>query len=440
MKPIKSSIAATILSGVIAFSTLSIISQKSWAQPQLIDRIVAVVDDSIILQSQLQAKMQEQAIQLRSKNISIPPTQELAKQVLDNIILEQVQLNRAERMGIEVSDDQINQQLQKVAQQNGLNLLQLQRQLNAQQPEGFVQLRKEIEKQITIQKLREAEVISRTQVTESEINNYLQRQNLSQTQLNLKHILIAIPDSATSAQRQQALEEATEIRQRIVAGEDFSQLAVRFSNGAKALQGGDLGWMQPNEIPTFFSDAANSLKLGNVSQVIESPSGFHLIQLAGERDGSDKVQTEYHLHQFLILSENINPASPPQSLVALTQSIASLEDFQNLHTKFSDIPEEVNRNADLGWLSAAQLPPGLRQTIPNLPAGKAIGPFANEQGWLIVYLDDIRQQSQSAELQQQQAAQALRMRKANEMFDVWLRRLKDEAYIRIQLEPKDNVK
>lgn len=434
MKRFNSPIATSLLTGWLALSGASIMSTPALAETHLIDRVVAVVDDDIILQSQLQEKMQEQAMKLQAKNIQLPPTQVLAQQVLDNLILEKVQLNRAKLTGISVTDDDINQQLQQIAQQNGLNLLQLQQQLNAQKPNGFQALRSEVAKQLTIQKLRETEVISRTQVTESEINNYLTRQSLSQTKLNLKHILIAIPESATPSQRQTALEKAELLRDRVIAGEDFSQLAVRFSNGSKALQGGDLGWMQPSEIPTFFSEAANTLSVGETSQVIESPSGFHLIQLADENDGSEQKITEYHLHQFVVLSDNITSNEPPKSLVALTQSIKNLNDFQALNTRFADIPEEVNRNSDLGWLNAGQLPPALAQIVTNLQTGQAIGPFANEQGWLIVFLEDTRQQSKNKQLQSQQAIQAVRMRKANEMFDVWLRRLKDEAYIRIQLD------
>lgn len=434
MKQFNSPIAASLLTGWLAFSGATLISTQALAETNLIDRVVAVVDDDIILQSQLQAKMQEQAMKLQAQNIQLPPTQELAQQVLDNLILEKVQLNRAKLTGISVTEEAINQQLQKIAQQNGLNLLQLQQQMDAQKPNGFKMLRSEIEKQLTIQKLRETEVISRTQVTESEINNYLTRQSLSQTKLNLKHILISIPESATPSQRQAALDEAQTLRKRIIAGEDFSQLAVRFSNGSKALQGGDLGWMQPSEIPTFFSEAANTLNVGETSQIIESPSGFHLIQLAGESDGSNQKVTEYHLHQFVVLSDNITSNEPPQSLITLTQSIKNLTDFKALNNRFADIPEEINRNSDLGWLNAGQLPPALAEIVTGLQPGQAIGPFANEQGWLIVFLEDTRLQTQNKQLQSQQAIQAVRMRKANEMFDVWLRRLKDEAYIRIQLD------
>jgi len=434
MKQFNSPIAASLLTGWLAFSGATLISTQALAETNLIDRVVAVVDDDIILQSQLQAKMQEQAMKLQAQNIQLPPTQELAQQVLDNLILEKVQLNRAKLTGISVTEEAINKQLQKIAQKNGLNLLQLQQQMDAQKPNGFKMLRSEIEKQLTIQKLRETEVISRTQVTESEINNYLTRQSLSQTKLNLKHILISIPESATPSQRQAALDEAQTLRKRIIAGEDFSQLAVRFSNGSKALQGGDLGWMQPSEIPTFFSEAANTLNVGETSQIIESPSGFHLIQLAGESDGSNQKVTEYHLHQFVVLSDNITSNEPPQSLITLTQSIKNLTDFKALNNRFADIPEEINRNSDLGWLNAGQLPPALAEIVTGLQPGQAIGPFANEQGWLIVFLEDTRLQTQNKQLQSQQAIQAVRMRKANEMFDVWLRRLKDEAYIRIQLD------
>lgn len=429
---LKTSMNAVLLSSVLGLSGIST-SSAVFAQPQLIDRVVAVVDDQVILQSQLESQMREQIQQLRAQNIPAPTPNELAKRVLDSMILETVQLNRAKEIGLKVSDNDINQQLQKLAAQNNLTLMQLRERVNAQTPNGFNGLRQNIADQLTIQKLREAEVIARTQVTESEINNYLKRQSLSQTEIDLKHILISIPESATPAQRQTALETAESLRKRILAGEDFSQLAVRYSNGGKALQGGDLGWMKPSEVPTFFSDAANSLKVGETSKIIQSPSGFHLIQLAGKRDGSEQLITEFHLRQFIILDDNIDGKQPPKSLVKLTESIKTLADFDNLNQKFADIPEEVNRNSDLGWMPMAQIPAALRDAIAEMPSGHALGPIPNEQGWLIIFLEEKREQSLGDKEREQQAAQAVRMRKANEMFDIWLRRLKDEAYVRIQL-------
>lgn len=435
MKIIKSPIAASLLSGCLALAGLCVTPQAAFAQAQLIDRVVAVVDNQIILQSQLQEKMREQALKMRAQNIALPSNDALAEKVLDQMILETVQLNRAQLIGIQATDDEVNQQLQKIAQQNNLNLVQLRDRVNAQSPQAFVQLRSEIEKQILIQKLREAEVINRAQVTESEIQSFLKRQSLSNTEVNLKHILVALPESATPEQRQEALNKANQLRQKILAGEDFSQLAVRFSDGGKALQGGDLGWMQPSEVPTFFNKAFSGLKKGETSEVIQSPSGFHLIQLADQRDGSDQKVTEYHLHQFVVLSDNAGREQAPKSLIQLVESIKSLKDFDALNQKFADIPKEVNRNSDLGWLNEKQLPNALREVVQSMPVKQAVGPFASEEGWLILYLDDIRQESQSDKLKAQQAMQAVRMRKANEMFDVWLRRLKDEAYIRIQLSP-----
>lgn len=430
---LKSTLKAALFSGVFAFSTLGV-SPNAMAQTQLLDRVVAVVDNDIILQSQLNAKMQEQLIKMRAQNIPLPSENELAAKVLDSMILDTVQLNRAKQIGVKASDDEITQQLEKIAAQNNLNLLQLRDRVNAQSPNAFSELRNDIANQLTIQKLREVEVIGRTQVTESEINNYLKRQSLSQSEVNLKHILVALPESATPEQRQQALDTANELRQKILAGEDFSQMAVRFSNGGKALQGGDLGWMKSSEVPTFFSDAANTLQVGQTSNVIQSPSGFHLIQLAGKRDGSEAMVTEYHLRQFIILDDTAGQQAPPKSLVTLTESINSLADFEALNAKFADIPEEVNRNSDLGWMPMQKIPAPLREAISSMPSGTAIGPIANPQGWLIVFKEAQRQESQGDKLREQQAVQAVRMRKANEMFDVWLRRLKDEAYVRTQLD------
>lgn len=425
---------ATLLAGWLALSSLSLQATPVHAEEQLIDRVVAVIDNQIILQSQLNLQMQEQMMQLQAQKIPMPNLETLQQKVLDQMILETVQLNRASEQGIKISDDEINQRLGMIANQNNLNLLQLRDRLNAQNPNGFSELRNQIEKQLLIQKLREVEVIGRTQVTESEINNYLKRQSLSSMEVHLNHILIALPESATPEQRKTALEQTQSLRKRLIAGEDFNQLAVRYSNGSKALQGGDLGWMSPEQIPTFFSDAASRLQAGGISQIIQSPSGFHLIKVVDKRDGTDQKVPEFHLHQFLVLSENSLKQQPPESLVKITQKIRSLEDFGQLQQQFADIPKEVNRNSDLGWRTLEQIPAPLRQVIQSMPASSAIGPFANEKGWLIVFLEEQRLKSKNEMDRTQQAVKAVRMRKANEMFDVWLRRLRDEAYIRIQLD------
>jgi len=411
--------------------------QSVKAEDQLIDRVVAVVDDRIILKSQLNAKMFEQAQQLEAQNIPLPDAGTLQRKVLDNMILEAVQLNRAKLLGLSVTDDEVNERMEQIAKRNNMNLLELRNRLNIEKPEGFKQLREEIKKQTLIQKLREAEIVSRVQITDGEISNYLKRQSLSDAnqELDLFHILISLPQSPSPAERQKALNTIEDIRKRALDGEDFSQLAVRYSNGAMALSGGDLGWITKSEVPTFFADAVANLKVGQISEIVQSPSGFHLVKVAGMRDASKQLVEEFHLRRFVVLSDNAQAANPPAELVKLAKNLNSLEDFNALTDRFGDIPADVNQNSDLGWLPISEIPTNYRAQILDLQPNQALAPIAEQQGWVIIFLEDRRKVDQNLELKKKQASQAVRMRKANEMFDIWLRRLKDEAYIRIQVDP-----
>ncbi|WEJ63248.1 peptidylprolyl isomerase [Thiomicrorhabdus lithotrophica] len=420
------------------FTSLAIIGSSSssvMAKDVLLDKVVAVVNDRVILKSELTAKMYEQAQALAAQNIPVNDAEALKAKVLDSLILEVLQEERANQIGLNVADDEVNAQMQQIAAQNNLSLLELRNRLNIEMPDGFQKAREKIKQQLLIQKLREAEVISQAQVTESEIQNYLKRQKLANKNVKVKlnHILIALPESATPQQREKALSDIKSIQKRIQTGEDFSQLAVRYSNGGKALSGGDLGWMQEEEIPTFFADALEGLKPGQVSEIIESASGFHLIKLADKQDSSAAgVFTEYHLHRFIILSDDVDRTRVPASLMTLSQSLNSMQDFQALFDKYSDIPAEVNADSDLGWRVLDKIPSVIREDVAKLKAKNALPPLATDKGWMILYLDDIREINAASENETQKAIQAIRVRKANEMFDLWLRRLKDEAFIQIK--------
>ncbi|MBN2647456.1 MAG: peptidylprolyl isomerase [Thiotrichales bacterium] len=405
-------------------------------QEALVDKIVAVVNDRIILRSELNRKLLQKAEELRAQNMNIEDTQALRAQVLDSMILEAVQLSRAEQTGMKIADEELNQQMEAIAQQNNLSLLDLRNRLNLESDDGFNKLREQIRNQMLIQKLRQREVIDRTQITESEINNYLNRMTLANKyrEIQLQHLLVALPESASQQQRKQALDKITKLRERLLQGEDFAQLAVRFSDGSRALDGGNLGWMQDSEVPTFFAKQVANLKKGEVSEIIQSPSGFHLVKIANERQAGTQQIDEFHLYRFLVLSDDaLQQTQAPSSLIKIAQEIGGLNDFEALNQTFADIPKDVNANRDLGWIAQTQLTPELQSVLATLEVGRASLPLATENGWTIFYLDGVRTVNQDAQDKKEEAAQAVRARKANEMFDLWLRRLKDEAFIKITL-------
>ncbi|NPA71368.1 MAG: molecular chaperone SurA [Gammaproteobacteria bacterium] len=423
-------IALTIMTSLGVLSAPQVMAEE-----HLIDRIVAVVNETVILKSELNSKMYAKAQELAAKNIAVQDVDALQAKVLDSLILEKLQLDRAAQIGLQVSDDEINEQLQAIAQQNNLTLMALRNQLDIELPNGFQKIRQQIKTKLMIQKLREAEVISKAQVSENEVSNFLTREALekSQVQVALGHILIALPESATPKQRETALEEAKSIHKRLLAGEDFSQLAVRHSDGGKALNGGLLGWLNKEEVPTFFADAIEHLSPGQISELIQSPSGFHIIKLIGQRDVGIQLINEYHLHRFIILSDNTRGQSAPQHISQEVESMKSLEDFKALAGLYPDTPPELNAKSDLGWKKLEQIPAVIQEDIQTLDVNRALPALATDKGWMILFLEDKRVVDSNSKNKTQEAIQTIRMRKANSMFDLWLRRLKDEAFIEVHL-------
>jgi len=400
----------------------------------LLDRIVAIVNDEVILKSNLDNRIEQASIELRSRGITVSDNESLQLKVLDAIILEKLQVQRASQRGIQILDEELLEQIAEIAKENKLTILQVRNKLNSAQPNGFAVFRENIRQQLLFQKLRQVEVLSQTQVTEDEINNYLQRQSLINNNLEyrLGHIIINLPESATPEQRNQSEAKAQAVLDKLNSGEDFSQIAVRHSQGANALKGGDLGWLKSDQIPTFFSENLNSMEVNDHSKLIKSSIGFHIIKLLGERDRNSKLVTQYHLYRFTLLSDDITQntkLSAPKELINLAEKIQSLEDFKALKEKYPDMPDAINANTDLGWLSVAKIPKRYYPALQNITVKKATPPIASDRGWDILYLDATREKDLNKLNKRQQALQAIRMKKANETFEVWLRRLKDEALI-----------
>lgn len=412
----------------------------SASEPQLLDRVVAVVNDDIILKSDLEKGLVKAMREIRSRNIQLTDRDELAEKVLDGLILERIQLQRSQQLGLKISDDELFQQVLSIAQQNKISATELRNQLNKTKPNGFEEFREGIRQELLFQKLRDTEVLSKTQVTESEVSNFIQRQALMQnySEFRLNHIMVSLPKSATPAEREASRQKAQDLRKRLQQGEDFSQLAVRYSEGQNALQGGDLGWLKTDQLPTFFMDEIDKMQVGDISPVVPSAMGFHIIQLKDKRDKDTKMVKQYHLYRFILLSDNAQQTQiPSANLVKLAEDIDSLDKFKALNEKYKDMPESVNANSHLGWQTLAEMSGDYIKAIEGLAPKQAARPFANEQGWVILYLEGIRDQDLSIVNKRQEAMQKLRMKKATESYATWLRRMKDEAIIDIRLKNAD---
>ncbi|WP_024850671.1 peptidylprolyl isomerase [Hydrogenovibrio kuenenii] len=430
---------------LILFAFITLLPSVLLAAPekgQLLDRIVATVNDDIILKSELDRQVATTEKDLTARNVQITDIEQLKRKVLDKMIMEKLQLQRIKAHGIQVQDEEVLGQIQQIAKRNNLTVLELRDRLNLSEPDGFKHFRQRIRQQMLFQKLRQVEVLDQTQVTEDEINSYLQRQSLIQNnfEYHVGHIMVNLPDSATPEQRDKAKQKAEAILERLQDGEDFSQVAVRYSEGSKALNGGDLGWLTTDQIPTFFTNTVESLKVGQLSNIIHSPVGYHIIKLLGKRDKGSKLVEQYHLYRFILLSDNAKKQSnPPKALIELAKNIKSLEDFKKLNKKYSDIPASVNAHGNLGWQTTQQMPLEYAKAISDVPPKHAAIPFATEKGWVILFVDGKRLQDMNAAGKRKQAEETLRLKKANEAYEIWLRRLKDDAVININLGKQNDL-
>ncbi|MDX1796201.1 MAG: peptidylprolyl isomerase [Hydrogenovibrio sp.] len=440
MTSFKLSVAFNLLL-IIVFNLMPVTANAE-EQGKLLDRIVAIVNDEIILKSELDRQTLQAVKELRARHVTLPDEDQLQRKVLDKMIMEKLQMQKIKARGLQIQDEELLTQIQQIAKRNNLTVLELRDRLNLSEPDGFKHFRENIRRQMLFQKLRQVEVLAKTQVTEDEVTNYLQRQKLVQnnSEYHLGHIMVGLPESATPAQRDEAKQKAQTILDKLREGEDFSQMAVRYSEGSKALNGGDLGWLTPDQIPTFFAQTIDNLKVGQISNLIRSPVGYHIIKLLGKRDKNSELVKQYHLYRFILLSEGAKKqATPPKALVQLAQQIKSLADFKRLNEKYSDIPASVNAHGNLGWQTIQQMPLSYAQALADVKPGQAAKPFATDQGWVMLYLDGVREQDLNAANKRKQAMEALRMKKANESYEIWLRRLKDDAIIDIRLkQPSDS--
>lgn len=401
----------------------------------LLDRIVAVVNDGVILQSQMDSKVDLVAGQLRDQNTALPPREVLEGQVLEQLITQEVQLQRASRLGVRVPDAMLNSTLQRVAQRNGISLSDLPQAMAAQGID-YRQYREDMRNEMILDSLRQRDVVARISVSEREIERFLEKQESSvgdQIDYELSHILIAVDSNATPEQVGEAGERIEELYQRLVAGEDFAELAVEYSQGQNALDGGDLGWRKGAQLPPVFFDAIDDLQPGEFTDPIRSPSGFHLLKLNDVR-GAEKIivlQTRVS-HVLLLPNEVLDETAVEQKLLQLRGRIEDGEDFADVARIESEDPGSAPLGGDLGWTSPGTFVPVFEDQLARLEPTQMSMPFRTEFGWHLVLLVDRQERDTTEEVKRQRAIQAIRTSKQEQETEIWLRELRDEAYVEVR--------
>ncbi|MBK1648352.1 peptidylprolyl isomerase [Rhabdochromatium marinum] len=411
------------------------------ATVQPLDAIVAVVNDDVIVQSELNAEIELLRPQLEQSGAPIPPRPELEQQVLERLILKRLQIQRAKMLGIEVDEATLNQALENIAARNGIALDELQLTLESSGID-FDDFREDTRMQILTSRLQAQEVNKNIRVSEPEIDRFLATESdslLERREVRLQHILIALPDEPTPEDVRSAEQEAQSLLKQLRGGASFAKLAAAHSDGRNAANGGDLGWFSMTEVPSLAAGPARQLNKGEVSDPIRSPSGFHLIKVSDIKGDAPAPITQTHARHILIrTNELVSDADAERKLSRLRTRILGGDSFATLARASSDDTASALKGGDLGWISPGDTVPEFEKVMDSLAPNDISPPFQSPFGWHIVQVQERRKQDTKDDLLRMKAAEAIRASKAEDATDLWLRRLRDEAFVEIRLENLDD--
>ncbi len=424
-----------LLASLLAVSTASAPFQASAQQTVPLDRIAAVVDEDVILQSELDRALANIRAQYAGRENQLPPDDVLSRQVLERLVLVKLQVTRAEGSGIRVSDQELNQAIQSIAQQNGGDVDQLRGRL-AQDGIDFDEFRRSVRDEIVVQRLRQSFAQSRVSVSEGEVDAALKQQAAVGTQYHLAHILIATPDGADANQIATGQQKANGVKALLDKGElDFNAAAVRYSDSPNALEGGDLGWRSMDEIPQAFLQVMQDMKPGDVVGPLRGPSGFQLLKLvelrdANAADGTGQTVTEYHGRHILVrVTDQQDDAAAKAKIDTLRARIAGGAEFQDVAKESSEDNNSRGQGGDLGWFPADAFGPDFGRQVEGVSDGGISQPFRTDAGWHIVQRVATRQTDVGVDNQRAQIRETIGRRKLEEEYNRFLAELRGEAYV-----------
>ena len=406
------------------------------AEVQPLDRVVAIVDNDVIMQSQLDARLREVQQTIAKRGAALPPQDVLSQQVLERLIIENIQLQIGDRSGIRITDEELNQAIGTIAQRNGMSLEQFRAALT-QDGLSFADARDQVRREMVISRVRQRRVAERIQVTDQEVQNFL-ASDLGKLQLSeefrLANILIPVPEGASPEAIQTADRQARELYQQLQQGADFAQLAIARSASETALEGGEMGWRKAAQLPPPFDAMVGALAVGEVTEPLRTPGGFIMLKLLEKRGGGSQVRDEVNVRHILIKPSEIRSEAESRRLAErLYQRIQAGEDFAELAKSFSEDPGSALNGGSLSWIDPSVLVPEFREVMNNTASGELSKPFKSPYGWHVLQVMGRRATDSSEEFREQQALNLLRNRKYDEELQAWLRQIRDEAYVETKL-------
>lgn len=430
---------------------LGLAANRSWSQTRelggtgvLLDGVAAIVDNGVVLKSELELRVALIIENMRLSQLALPPEQRrplpslsvLEGQVLEQLILHQIQLQRAARFGIVVNDEMLNQALSSVAQEIGLTLEALPSALAAENID-YAMYRQDSREQMALDQLQQRDVYASIVVSPRELEFCLERSSTSLAEdvdYDISHILIGLPSNATQAAVDDATARVAEVYDRLDAGEEFSQLAITFSDGQTALEGGSLGWRKGYQLPTLFTDAVIAMEPGEASAPIQSGSGFHIVRLNETRGAQVIIVDQVRVRHILLRpNEIMDDDAVQQRLIGIREQLLAGEEFGPIARSLSEDPGSASEDGDLGWVEAGIFVPEFEERLNSLELNELSEPFQTRFGWHLVQVTDTRTYDTTEEIKEQRCADQIRESKVEEERELWLRRLRDEAFVEYRL-------
>jgi len=399
----------------------------------LLDGVAAVVNDGIVLKSEVEAQMETISQRIQQSGQQLPPRNILRQQVLERLVLQEVQLQRADRLGLKVSDEMLNQALTDVAQRNKIKFSDLPAALE-QQGIDYRSYREDVRKEMTLQMLRQRDVISRVYVSPREVEQCIAKRKASpgaDNEYNLAHILVSIPGTATEQQIAERTARAQGVYERAKKGEDFAQLAISYSDSGTALEGGALGWRKAGQLPSFVADTIPNLQPGDVTEPIRTPSGLHIFKLLEVRGASQSAMvSQVHARHILMTTNEVeDDETVRQKLLRIRERIEHGESFEAIASVTSEDSSSAAAGGDLGWAVPGTFVPEFDQQLEKLADNEISQPFKTKFGWHLVQLLGRRTYDASEDVTRNRCVTQMREARADEETEIWLRRLRDEAFV-----------
>ncbi len=424
-------------SGLLLALSLGLTSNILMAQDQgvaSVDGIAAIVDEDVILNSEVQRAVDNIKAQYAKQPEQLPPDDVLRKQVLERLILLRLQIERANSSGIRVSDNEVNQAIQNIANQNKITMDQLRAQIG-NEGLSYEEFRNNLKDEITVQRMRQGYVQSRVQVSETEIDQLLSVREIGGPEVHLANILVALPDGATPEQLAKAQEKITRIKALLDKGEiDFSSAAIRFSDSQNALEGGEIGWRGVDSIPPAFVNMIREMKPGDITNPVRGPSGYQLIKLIETREQQKQLVTQYHaLGMMIPIKAGDNGEAARQKAEDLRARIAGGEDFAKLARENSSEAMNASKGGDMGWFELNQWGQGIADKLSILSDGEVSDVFKSDVGWHFIKRLGTRNQDMTDENRRSQARQLIAQRKSEEEYERFVRQLRNDAYVESRL-------